>query len=237
MNKITFIAVTVFFISILLMTNTKVNAQNLGADDDTLEKIFIGLKKINSRLENLEAEELGSLKSHLENIEREIEEVKYALPQLQGMVEQNTFETLNGLNSTNAKLKDLQAEVKNQVLDKLHELIQSRMSLGEVVGQINAQNKRLEDTNSIFRSELIPVIQKDMKTLKESMILEDEKFNKLIDLLAKLAIHSAEMEKSVMKTAEDQQKIKEALADIRRKANVNIFRNDEIMKILRQLRN
>ena len=110
-----------FLLFLTLVSSTPAFAQIFGADDETLEKIFIGLKKINSRLVNLETEELGSLKSQLENMLREIEEVKHALPQLQGMVEQNKSETLNGLNSTNAKLNDLQAEVKNQVLSKINQ--------------------------------------------------------------------------------------------------------------------
>ena len=110
-----------FLLFLSLLSSTPAFAQIFGADDETLDKIFIGLKKINSRLINLETEELGSLKSQLENMLREIEEIKHALPQLQGMVEQNKSDTLNGLNTTNAKLNDLQAEVKNQVLSKIHQ--------------------------------------------------------------------------------------------------------------------
>ena len=110
-----------FLLFLSLLSSTPAFAQIFGADDETLDKIFIGLKKINSRLINLETEELASLKSQLENMLREIEEVKHALPQLQGMVEQNKSDTLNGLNTTNAKLNDLQAEVKNQVLSKIHQ--------------------------------------------------------------------------------------------------------------------
>ena len=110
-----------FLLFLTLVSSTPAFAQIFGADVETLDKIFVGLKKINSRLVNLETEELGSLKSQLENMLREIEEVKHALPQLQGMVEQNKSETLNGLNSTNAKLNDLQAEVKNQVLSKINQ--------------------------------------------------------------------------------------------------------------------
>ena len=133
-------------------------AQIFGADDETLEKIFVGLKKINSRLVNLETEELGSLKSQLENMLREIEEVKHALPQLQGMVEQNKSDTLNGLNSTNAKLNDLQAEVKNQVLSKIHQ--QNKILKQFHLGQENlkvglAQDmEKFEQSNKINFQEL-----------------------------------------------------------------------------------
>ena len=71
-----------FLLFLTLVLSTPAFAQIFGADDETLEKIFVGLKKINSRLVNLETEELGSLKSQFENMLREIEEVKHALSSL-----------------------------------------------------------------------------------------------------------------------------------------------------------
>jgi hypothetical protein len=241
MNKKVFIVVAVIFCSILLMNSTKANAQLFGADQEDLYKISNELKKINARLIAIESSESGILGRHLEEVQRQIKEIKQAIPQ---------------------------------------------SSIGEVINQINAQNKRLEDTNFIFKSELIPTIQKDMKGLKEGLAkamvknpklnqklieilqqslkqgvatkslldsikedlehvgkfnrLVDEKFNKLIDLSAQLAIHSVELEESVVgqfkKSAEEQQEIKEALAGLRRKANVNISRGDDIKKILNRLK-
>jgi hypothetical protein len=109
------------FLLLILISTVPAFAQIFGSDEENWSKVFIGLKKINSRLVKLETQELGSLKNQLENMLREIEEVKHALPQLQGMVEQNKSETLGGLNITNAKLNDLEAEVKNQVLSKIHQ--------------------------------------------------------------------------------------------------------------------
>ena len=246
MNKKVFFVSAVIFCSILFMNNTKASAQLFGADDENLNKIFNELKKINSRLIDIETSESGILGSHLEEVQRQINEIKQAIPQ---------------------------------------------SSIGEVINQINAQNKRLEDTNYIFKSELIPAIQKDMGGLKEGLakdmetfadknqelnqklieILEanlkqgvankslldsikkdlehsgefsrlaDEKFNKLIELTSELAIHSVELEKSVVgqskKSAEEQQEIKKLLAELRRKANVNISRNDDIKKTLKKSQN
>ena len=47
-------------------------------------------------------------------------------------------------------------------LEKAITVFPHPQSTGDVIDQINAQNKRLEDTNSIIRSELIPIIQKDL---------------------------------------------------------------------------
>ena len=154
-----------FLLFLALFPSVHVSAQIFGADDETLERIFVGLKKINSRLVNIETEELSSLKSQFENMLREIEEVKHALPQLQGMVEQNKSDTLNGLNTTNKKLNDLQAEVKNQVLSKIHQQnkILQQFRLGQEQFQLDQENlkaglaqdmEKFEQSNKINFQEL-----------------------------------------------------------------------------------
>jgi hypothetical protein len=213
MNKVIY-AVAVFFISILLMNSTKANAQLFSPGEKTLAKISTDLKKINSRLVKIDTSDLTNLSHQLEDLLRQIEEVKQVLPQLQGSVEMNKSETLSGLNKTNSKLDDLKAEVK-------HALPQD--SIGDVIDQINAQNKRLDDTNSIFRSELIPTIDKKIETNQDKVNLANEKLSRLIIILKEIVT--------------DQVKIRESLADLRRKSNINISRNDDIKKMLRQLNN
>lgn len=89
--------------------------------NEDLEKVAFELKKFNTHLENLKNSELASLRGQQENLARQIEEIKQILPQLLGAVELNKSQTLSGLNKTNTKLDDLEAEVKNQVLDKIHQ--------------------------------------------------------------------------------------------------------------------
>ena len=108
-----------FLLLLILLSPATAFAQLFGSDEENWKKVFLELKKINHRLVILETVEIDSLKNHLENLLREIEEVKYTVPQLQGVVELNKSETLSGLNKTNAKLDDLTAEVKNQVLNKI----------------------------------------------------------------------------------------------------------------------
>jgi hypothetical protein len=213
MNKVIY-TVAVFFISILLMNSTKANAQLFSPEEETLANIFKDLKKINTRLVMIENSDLTNLSHQLEDILRQILEVKQTLPQLQGSLEMNKSETLSGLNKTNAKLNDLQAEVK-------HALPQD--SIGDVIDQINAQNKRLDDTNSIFKSDLIPTIQQEIRSNQDRVNLINEKLSRLIEILKTIVT--------------DQVEIRESLADIRRKSNVNISRNDDIKKMLIQLNN
>lgn len=458
-----FIGILSYLLLLLLLAPVNASAQLFGADDEDLAKIEFELKKFNTHLENLKNNELSSLRAQQEDFLRQLEEVKQILPQLQGAVELNKSQTLSGLNKTNTKLDDLAAEVKDQVLSKIHqqnkilELFREGLAqdmekfeqasktnfrefaagnnktLGQVVRELEAQSattkKGFDDTIALFRKDVIPAmaeenqtnrkiirdqlaqankdtqksleafsaknqqlnqrlieilqeslkqgletkslldaIKKDMGIIQESLVgtnqnmadshsviaevekamvvtnknlivadektnklaeslkalqvqntasndalgvlksdleqagefnkLADEKFNKLIDLSTKLAVHSSELESSVtgqlkdsaqkedtrttkvdlaneklsrlieilktivqeqakldpvattlidiqkeqkaLKKAQagfmkDQAAIKEALADLRRKANVNISRNDDIKKTLGQL--
>ena len=134
------------FLLILLPPATSF-AQLFGADDEDLAKIEFELKKFNTHLENLKNTELSSLRAQQEDFLGQIEGIKQILPQLQGAVELNKSQTLSGLDKTNTKLNDLQAEVKNQVLNK-----------------INRQNKILDQ----FRL--------DQENLKEGLAQDMEKF-------------------------------------------------------------
>jgi chromosome segregation ATPase len=140
-----FTSTLAFLLLLILLSPATAFAQLFGSDEENWKKVFLELKKINHRLVILETVGIDSLKNHLENLLREIEEVKYTVPQLQGVVELNKSETLSGLNKTNAKLDDLAAEIKNQVLSKIHK-----------------QNKTLE----LFREGLAQDMEKFEQTSK-----------------------------------------------------------------------
>ena len=142
----------VYFFVLLLITLVPVNAaaQLFGSDEENWKKVFHELKKINSRLVTLEAEELSNVRSQLEDLLRQIEEIKQILPQLQGAVELNKSEALAKANSLDSKISDLEAEVKNQVLDK-----------------ISRQNKILEN------------VKQEQKNLKEGLAQDMEQFEKV----------------------------------------------------------
>ncbi len=195
-----------FILLLILLSPTTVFAQLFGSDEENWKKVFLELKKINHRLVTLETEEMDSVKNHLENLLREIEEVKHTVPQLQGVVELNKSETLSGLNKTNAKLDDLAAEVKNQVLNKIHqqnknlELFREGLAqdmekfeqasktnfqefaavnnntLGQVVQQLEAQSattkKGFDDTIALFRTDVIPAMAEENQTNRK--IIKDQ---------------------------------------------------------------
>lgn len=141
---------SVFFFILVMLIPLNASAQLFGSDDEKWEKVFVGLKKINSRLVQLETSEMVSLRRQLEDLLRQIEEVKQTLPQLQGSVELNKSETLANVSKISSQLSDLEAEVKNQVLVK-----------------IEKQNKILDR------------FQKDQKSLKKGLAQDIEQFEKM----------------------------------------------------------
>ncbi len=145
-----FIKSSVFLFLLVTLIPLNASAQLFGSDDEKWEKVFVGLKKINSRLVKLETSELVSLRGQLEDLLRQIEEVKQTLPQLQGSVELNKSETLANLSKIRSQISDLEAEVKNQVLAK-----------------IEKQNKTLDR------------FQNDQKSLKKGLAQDIEQFEKM----------------------------------------------------------
>jgi hypothetical protein len=201
-----------FLLLLILLSPATAFAELFGSDEQNWKKVFLELKKINHRLVTLETEEIDSLKKHLENLLREIEEVKHTVPQLQGVVELNKSETLSGLNKTNAKLDDLTAEVKNQVLSKIHQqnkilelfreglaqdmekLEQSsktnfqelaavnNKTLGQVVQELEEQSattkKGFDDTIALFRTDVIPAIAEENHTNRKIILAQLTRVNK-----------------------------------------------------------
>ncbi len=109
----------VFFFVFLLIVQFPINAsaQLFGSDEENWKRLFHELKKINARLVKLESDEILNLRYQLEDLLRQIEEMKQTLPQLQGVVELNKSET-------NSKIQKLELpksvicrqEIKHQVL-------------------------------------------------------------------------------------------------------------------------
>ncbi len=110
-----------FLLLLILLFPVNAFAFVLDTSNDELKKVARELKKFNIHLENLKINELSNLRGQQEDLLRQIEEIKQILPQLLGAVELNKSETLSGLGKTNAKLDDLAAEVKNQVLGKIRQ--------------------------------------------------------------------------------------------------------------------
>ena len=176
--KAKFTGILSLLLFLILLSPATALAQLFGADDEDLAKIEFELKKFNTHLENLKNTELTSLRAQQEDFLRQIEEIKQILPQLQGAVELNKSQTLSGLNKTNAKLDDLQAEVKNQVLQEL-----------------NQQNKILE----LFKEGL----KQDMEELGNSSKSNFQEFSKANKETLGQVVQQLEMQSATTKKGFD----------------------------------
>ena len=118
-------------------------------------------------------------------------------------------------------------------------------ALDKVIEQMNAQNNRLQDTNSIFKSELIPAIEQELrknnssfdklaKDMKSRFDFSNEKLSRLVDILKSFAIEQSKIDQDQRTILTNQKKIMETLKDLRRKANVNISRSDDLLKKIKK---
>ena len=74
-------SVSIYLLYLVTLIPTNASADVFGTDEETWERVFVDLKKINSRLVRLETSEIGSLRHQLEDLLRQTEEVKQAPPQ------------------------------------------------------------------------------------------------------------------------------------------------------------
>ena len=112
-------------------------------------RLFKQVRLIEEHINNLEIIQIKGLQNQLEDLLRQIEEIKQSVPQLQNVVELNKSDTLAQVKKVENKISDLEAEVRNQVLLK-----------------ISQQNKILNN------------IREDQKNLKLGLAQDIEKFEK-----------------------------------------------------------
>ena len=82
-------------------------------------KLFKRLQTLNTQLVDIEVNQIAGLKTQLEDLLRQIEEIKQTVPQLRNAVEFNKSDTLAQINKLETKISGLQAEVKDQLLFKI----------------------------------------------------------------------------------------------------------------------
>ena len=201
--------VFLFFLVTLVPLNA--SAELFGSDDEKWKKVFIGLKKINSRLVKLETSELANMIHQLEDLLRQIEEVKQTIPQLQGSVELNKSENRTHVSKIRSQISDLEAEVKNQVrakIDKQNKIldrfqkdqISLKTGLAQDIEQFEKMNKEnFKSFASANRSTLEIVVQKLAaldETTKKSF--EDTKRLFITDVIPAIAKENIENRKAIL---------------------------------------
>ena len=201
--------VFLFFLVTLVPLNA--SAELFGSDDEKWKKVFIGLKKINSRLVKLETSELANMIHQLEDLLRQIEEVKQTLPQLQGSVELNKSENMTNMSKIRTQIRDMGAEVKNQALakiDKQNKILERfqedqrslKTGLAQDIEQFEKMNKEnFKIFASANRSTLEIVVQKLAamdETTKKSF--EDTKRLFIIDVIPAMAKENLDNRKAIL---------------------------------------
>ena len=201
----------VFLFFLVTLAPLNASAELFGSDDEKWKKVFIGLKKINSRLVKLETSELANMIHQLEDLLRQIEEVKQTLPQLQGSVELNKSENRTHMSKIRSQISDLEAEVKNQVrakIDKQNKIlnrfqkdqISLKTGLAQDIEQFEKMNKEnFKSFASANRSTLEIVVQKLAaldETTKKSF--EDTKRLFITDVIPAIAKENLENRKAIL---------------------------------------
>jgi len=143
---------TAYFFIFLFIVLIPLNASGEMGDKASKKwpQLFKQVRLIEEHINNLEIIQIKGLQNQLEDLLRQVEEIKQSVPQLQNVVELNKSDTLEQVKKVENKISDLEAEVKNQVLLK-----------------ISQQNKILNN------------IREDQKNLKLGLAQDLEKFEKL----------------------------------------------------------
>jgi len=148
-----------------------------------------------------------------------------------------TSETLGALKADlehSGEFNKLADEKLNKLIELTSELAVHSTELEEsVVGQLK-ESALKEDASNIkvdLANEKLSRLIEILKTIAK----EQTKLDPLATTLGAMQKEQVALQKTQAVLMKNQKEIKEALADLRRKANVNISRNDEIKKTLRQL--
>ena len=154
------------------------------------------------------------------------------------------------------EVKSSQAEVKNNQTTAVSQL-ETVVSLSNQIKKQSAQMKNIEQSLVRASTESAQAEKRISKTIdlfsnssKAQADLSGEKLSRLVDILKSFAVEQGKIDQVLKAFSMDQdkvdqilrgqkeldvtqKKITEALKDLRRKANVNISRTDDILKKVR----
>ena len=153
-------------------------------------QLFKQVRLIEEHINNLEVIQIKGLQNQLEDLLRQIEEIKQSVPQLQNVVELNKIETLAQVNKVETKISDLEAELKNQVLFKINQQkkildkIQEdqkklKLGLAQDIERFEKLNKENFQTQLSQQNKILNNIREDQQKLKLGLAQDLEKFEKL----------------------------------------------------------
>ena len=183
---------TAYFFIFLFIVLIPLNASAEMGDKASKKwpQLFKQVRLIEEHINNLEVIQIKGLQNQLEDLLRQIEEIKQSVPQLQNVVELNKIETLAQVNKVETKISDLGAELKNQVLFKINQQkkildkIQEdqkklKLGLAQDIERFEKLNKENFQTKLSQQNKILNNIREDQQKLKLGLAQDLEKFEKL----------------------------------------------------------
>ena len=183
---------TAYFFIFLFIVLIPLNASAEMGDKASKKwpQLFKQVRLIEEHINNLEVIQIKGLQNQLEDLLRQIEEIKQSVPQLQNVVELNKIETLAQVNKVETKISDLGAELKNQVLFKINQQkkildkIQEdqkklKLGLAQDIERFEKLNKENFQTQLSQQNKILNNIREDQQKLKLGLAQDLEKFEKL----------------------------------------------------------
>ena len=177
----------IFFFIVLIPLNA--SAEMGDKASKKWPQLFKQVRLIEEHINNLEVIQIKGLQNQLEDLLRQIEEIKQSVPQLQNVVELNKIETLAQVNKVENKLIDLEAELKNQVLFKISQQKkildriqedQKNLKLGLAQDMENFQKQNNENFQAQLsqQNKILNNLREDQKNLKFGLAQDIENFQK-----------------------------------------------------------
>ena len=152
-------------------------------------QLFKQVRLIAEHINNLEVIQIKGLQNQLEDLLRQIEEIKQSVPQLQNVVELNKSDTLAQVKKVENKISDLEAEVRNQVLLKIsqqNKILNNiredqknlKLGLAQDLEKFEKLNEKNFQTQISQQNKILNNIREDQKNLKLGLAQDIEKFEK-----------------------------------------------------------
>lgn len=232
----------------------KLILQHLSAARETNEKALEGLSNKNQKLIDILGENLiqgADTKNQVESIGKNVTAANknIAVNNKNLMI---ADEKINKLAET-MKALQVQHSASSGTLEALKkELIQAqefdKLADEKINNLIKNSTQLTVHANKLEESVLKELQHSSQKvdSSQDKIVLANEKLSRLIEILKAIAVEQDKLGKAVKMQnglnkaqaglIENQESIKEALADLRRKANVNISRSDDIKKTLGEIK-
>lgn len=161
-------------------------ADMFGSDKENWDKVFLELKKINTRLVESLDNQMKSLQTSQANVQSQINTVKDALTELRGMMEQSEARMSGKVGKIEGKVLELDGKLKYE-LDDLKK--NQRESAGALRGEMLALLEKMKQNMALDMENMARINQKSNESSQAAIVTGfaniDASNKKMIDILAK----------------------------------------------------